>query len=96
MFAIGCHGLLSIFAYSTGDVGIRLKDGKKVRPLSTMGAPISVILGNRHQRSVADFLKRPGKLLEIAGVPTRRFEFRLVSLLVILACMSFFVFVLGS
>jgi hypothetical protein len=33
---------------------------------------------------------------EIAGVPTRRFEFRLVSLLVILACMSFFVFVLGS
>jgi hypothetical protein len=84
------------FSFSTQDVGIRLKDGRQVKPLSTMGAPISAVFGNRHQRRTGDFFEEvrvAAAADDVGAVATRKFEFRLVSLGVILACMCFLAFV---
>lgn len=75
-------------ADSAVDVVLRLKDGKRVRPLSLLGSPAgSIILGGRHQRGVAQALEaeRGQRSDDETAQRTRHIELRWVSLLVIAA-----------
>lgn len=69
-------------AYKRG-AAVQLKDGRLVRPLSTMGAPISVLFGNRHQRGISDLLEEYRRSADSGESvdAKRRSNFHLLSLI---------------
>jgi hypothetical protein len=79
-----------------GGVSIILKDGRQIRPVSTLGTLLDILSGNRHQNDVLGLMAEARKsalerdsLLEVE----RRIKIRWVSLLVFMAVISSFAFI---
>lgn len=75
-------------ADSAVDVVLRLTDGKRIRPLSLLGSPAgAIIFGGRHQHGVTAALEaeRGNRASADGGPRVRRYQLRLMSLLVIAA-----------
>lgn len=82
---------------SAEDVVIHLKDGSRVRPLSLLASPASgLIFGGRHQRETAATLEaaRLDDSNSRTEIRSRRYEPRLISLVIISGIVALIAFVL--